>query len=168
MLPGRSPNSQVLESSCNSASCARRTSLKPSWTWAYAIESFPLYVLELGPKFRRVTGHRLCPCQNPPIILVGIIQGWGCERCCLILLGDKVSSKSRVSGKSQVSGLHEKHETRKLSCTDTWKFPSCGEQHQLYSLWCTMFRKPSVVSTLINRLPITVGDHIIVLKSPLL
>lgn len=48
MLTGRSPNSEDLESSGNSASCAFRTSLKPSWTWAYTIESFPL----LCPKIR--------------------------------------------------------------------------------------------------------------------
>lgn len=98
MLPGRSSNSEVLDTSSNSASCTCRMSLKSSWAWAYTTESFPLYVLELGSKFHRVTDHWFCPCQNLSVSLVGIIQGWGCEKCCLILLGDKVSPIRRLSG----------------------------------------------------------------------
>lgn len=50
---GRSPSSEVLEGSSCPASCACRTSLELSWIGAYTIESFPLYVLELGTKFFR-------------------------------------------------------------------------------------------------------------------
>lgn len=96
MLMGRSSNSEVLEGSRYPDSCAYRTSLKPSWIWAYTIESFLLYVLELGPTFYRATGHWFWSCQHPPISSAGIFPGWTCERCCLVLLGGKVSSTNNL------------------------------------------------------------------------
>lgn len=61
------------------------------------LSHFLICVLKLGPEFHRGTGHWFFP-SHP----AGCIQGWSCERRCSALLGYKVSSTRRLSGKRRV------------------------------------------------------------------
>lgn len=61
------------------------------------LSHFLFSVLILGPEFHRVTGHWFFPNHT-----AGHSQGWSRERCCLALLGYKVSLTSRLSGKRRV------------------------------------------------------------------
>lgn len=61
------------------------------------LSHFLFCVLKLGPEFHKGTGHWFSPNHT-----AGCIQGWSCEKCCSALLGYKVSSTSRLSGKRRV------------------------------------------------------------------